>query len=308
MAKYPVPAPWTSLWESFTLYLEAEAGASPNTTEAYGYALTALARWMEGAGGVVPLDQISPEQLRAFLATGQRSTPSFRYRGLKRFFNWLEAEAEIKSNPFAVIKEPALPTDFPQVLGDGELRSLLRACEGTEFNDRRDLALIRFLLDTGARRAEIAVMTLDDLEVRNHRAMVGARVVDKDYPKSGVRQVAFGKKTALALDRYLRTRSRHPHGQEPWLWLGERGRLSGDGQFQAVQRRFRSVGLNPKSAVHVFRHTFSHNWQADQDSKEGDLMRLQGWKDRRMLDRYGASAAHQRALAAHQRLNLGDRI
>jgi len=38
------------------------------------------------------------------------------------------------------------------------------------------------------------------------------------------------------------------------------------------------------------------------------LMRLAGWKSRSMLERYGASAATERAIAAHARLARGDRV
>jgi hypothetical protein len=37
-------------------------------------------------------------------------------------------------------------------------------------------------------------------------------------------------------------------------------------------------------------------------------MRLMGWKARQMVDRYGSSAASERAAEAHKRMARGDRV
>jgi hypothetical protein len=48
------------------------------------------------------------------------------------------------------------------------------------------------------------------------------------------------------------------------------------------------------------RHTFSDAWLKAGGS-EGDLMRLNGWKSRAMVDRYADDVANQRALEAKRR-------
>jgi len=94
------------------------------------------------------------------------------------------------------------------------------ACAGKHFEGRRDTAIVMFLLDTGARRAELVGLRLADLDLDLDVAIV----LGKGRRE---RALPFGRKTAVALDRYLRVRARHRDAGMPWLWLGQRGPLAG---------------------------------------------------------------------------------
>ena len=102
----------------------------------------------------------------------------------------------------AKMAPPSLTMKPVPIISDDDLAALLKACAGKEFNDRRDEALIRLLLDCGLRVSEACGLRIDQLDLDQGMAIV------KDKG-SKVRAVYFGARTARALDRYVRMRSRH---------------------------------------------------------------------------------------------------
>ncbi len=310
-----VPAPpdrWHRTWDSYKRSWLRNARArqlSTNTIRIYGGFADVFISYL----AALPADErpddveeLTRAHVEGFLAgRGERGdAPSYvhqHWRNLRAWLNYLVADEELGRSPLTGMEEPVVPAKAIPVVVDEQITKLFAVCRGRGFAEVRDTAIIRMLFSTGGRRAEVGNLMVDDVDLDNDEIHVLGKG-RKD------RRIPFGARTGQALDKYLRARARQRHAALPNLWLAasSRGALSPSGIGQMVERRAAQAGID-HITPHFFRHKLAHEWQA-RDGNERDLKRIMGWSSDAMLERYAASAADDRARAAHRRMRLDDRI
>lgn len=293
------------LLASWRLSLEAE-NKSPRTVGNYLEGLDMFLRWVDENHDETEVEDVTTEQCRAFIAytvsTRSASTGRTRWAALRQFFAWAHEEDEIASNPMATVKQPAIDEPDVEVLDEDQVRAVLATCAGASLIERRDLAILSLMFDSGIRVTAVCTAQMSKLDLRARTVEVvekGGKVVVKP----------FGVKTARAIDRYLRVRAKQPGAAgSTTIFLSTRdGRpLTRNTVLQMVRRRGDQAGIKGLHP-HVFRHTFTDRW-LDSGGSEGDLMELNGWSSRDMIGRYAKKTRAQRARAAHQRLSPMDNL
>lgn len=243
-----------------------------------------LALFMRYADGqvITQISQLTPNIIRRFLLwledTGHNPGGIHAaYRALRAFLFWWEAETEPDGwkNPIHKVKAPKVPSATIEPVKLETVQALMDTCKGSHFTAVRDRALLLFLLDTGARAAEVCAVNLEEVDLI--AGAVSIRMGKGRKPRT----VYLGQKARRALRAYLRQRS----DRTPALWVtGEGERLTKSGLNSLLNRRAKKAGVK-KPGLHDFRRAFALNFLRN----GGDiysLQRLMGHADLQVLRRY----------------------
>jgi len=263
--------------EEYLNYLEV-MGRTPATVKYHYYCLKRFAKWSQ-AEGVSHTADVNKRLIRAYwrYLTDNYDGVNTAARSVRAFFNWLENEEEIETNPVTAAGFPNKPQTPIEPLSGEEITSLIDAARKGR-NGKRDAALILWLYDTGMRVTEAATVRTRDLDFAN-----GQVTIKRKMHKTGT--VHFSYRTTRAIKAYLRY-ERKPADNIDELFLSQEGTPLDRHTIRLLLRRAaKRAGIDEaKASPHKLRHSFAIAFL-----------------------RNGGSALHLQALLGHSTLDMTKR-
>ncbi len=224
------------------LIVRAQEGFSPHTIDAYRLQHQLLVRDV----GDLDIKDVTLHILREHLSHQGHLKPTsigHKIRAIKSLFNWLVEEELLLRNPTLKLNEPKRGKRVPKALTIEELELLRDSCSSS-----LEHALIEFFFASGCRVAEIQRLNRNDIDWQRG----AVNVLGKGNKE---REVYFGAKSRIWLQRYLRGRT----DDDRALFVTERQphRMSIH-EIQYIFKRIASrCNLEERVSPHKMRHTLA---------------------------------------------------
>jgi integrase/recombinase XerD len=235
----------------FLNYLVEYRGRSLNTKQAYDFDLSKFINSLE-TKGILEAESITTKIIEDYLLNlGTSAITNARVRSsIKSFFSFLSRKEYISSNPATNLESMKIPEKSPEYLSKEQQAIFIETIkrESTPYYRERDLMLVRLLLRTGLRRAEMVGLNVSDIDFTKNTLKV---------KRKGNHQVFLNIHPQLAYDlkKYLKTITRT--GDEPLFMSKKGGRLSASSIWHLIKMYSKEAGFNGNITVHSLRHTFA---------------------------------------------------
>jgi integrase/recombinase XerD len=240
--------------DSFLDTLWMERGLSENTLSAYRSDLIHFSKWLQPKK--VELVKVEPKDILAYLSSSDNvsaRTVARRLSSLRRLYEYLLREDQIKQNPVSNVDAPRLGRTLPKTLTEAEVEALLNAPDTEQAAGVRDKTMLELLYATGLRVSELVGLTVQQVNLR--QGVV--RVTGKGNKE---RLVPMGEEANSWLERYLSSARSEilNHALTDAMFPSNRGKAMTRQTFWHMVKRYAKVAEIKKTlSPHVLRHAFA---------------------------------------------------
>ena len=210
------------------------------------------------------LNMITTDDVKYFLVMYKQIhgvsdyTMEYKRLCLSSIFTYLYKNKQINDNPMDRVEPVSHMKKVKQALTDEELERIILACK----DNKREIAMIYFLVNTGVRVSELANLKLNEVDFERKRALVLGK-------RSKQRYVYFDSRTKVRLMDYIEhdrkdvtfENGRMIYSSSAPLIASEKGGYHAI-KKNAIERIIRNIG--EKSMImrihpHLFRATYATN-------------------------------------------------
>lgn len=277
-----------SLEDALTEFIDdlRAANRADNTIGFYLDKLRPFFTWLQTVHAVTTPHTITSAILRAYFIHLQQDHTDggvdAYWRALSAFLRFLERMEIIEVNPLRKLRRPKIDKPLLAPASIDDLRKLTKTCNGSTILDKRDLAIIHILLDTGVRAGELLRLNIADVNLDT-----GAVAILKSKSRHA-RTVFISPVTRRHVRAYLRKRPTAKPADPLILTVrSPLRRLDYDGLRAVIAARAQKAGIAPPM-LHAFRRTFAITcWRNGMDVTT--IARLMGQGSLSVLMRYIAA-------------------
>lgn len=220
---------------------------SPRTREAYGRDLDMFVHWFDGPIIDAKRTDINRYTLHLIQDKHYKTVTTRRCLAtLRSFFTYLRREELRDGNPALDVELPKPEQRKPKVLRVGEVVSMLGNRRGG-LHEFRDRAILELLYGSGIRRAELAAVTLDDIDFGQKVAIVTGKGNKR-------RMVPLTDASICAMQSYLCVR---PAAESRAFFLSNRNAELGLRQVWKIVKDCAVAAGVPRASTHAMRHSFA---------------------------------------------------
>lgn len=228
---------------------------SAKTVSAYISDMRQFEEWLDTTGVAFdPADIITRDLIhyRDHLQRDRKpATVNRKLVSLKQFFAWAAETHVIERDPARALKLVQFEPEPPRQLTKSEERAFVRAVE--KEGNRRDIAIITLMLNTGLRREEVSKLMKKDIIINDR----SGSVIVRQGKGNKYREVPLNLTARKALSDYLEA---EPHAHD-FLFPNIRQtdqRLDVRGINYLVEKYAKRAGLEDVTP-HVLRHHFGYS-------------------------------------------------
>jgi integrase/recombinase XerC len=198
--------------------------------------------------GITPMDV---KDYRRYLLVNAKAKPATVNRhlaALRRLCRWARGKGLIDDDPTEGVKGVEKERHLaPKSLNRNQVHALIRATQ--RYGNRRDVAIIQLLRNTGIRVSELANLRLSDLAISDRKGRIIVR-----WGKGGrYREIDLNADARQAISGYLEVR---PNVADDHLFIDQRGTGLSARAIESLVTKYAGWAGLQGVTPHVLRHTF----------------------------------------------------